>query len=228
MNRPTLGALLAVSVVACTKAQNPSGSAAPTAVPAPAQAPAQAPAPAPAGPLAIGGAMLMKDTQMKNVDGQLLSIQSVKQDKGTLVIFSCNHCPYVKAWEDRMIAIGNEAMENGIGVISINANDPKNRPEDGFEQMQVRAREKGMKFPYVVDETSGVARAYGATKTPEVFLFDAEDRLVYHGAIDDNSEDAAAVKTPYLRQAVEAVLAGQPVPMAETKALGCGIKFRGA
>lgn len=183
---------------------------------------------APQEPLAIGGNMLMQDTQMKSVDGSMVSIQSASKDKGTLVIFSCNHCPYVKAWEDRLVAIGNEAMEKGIGTIVINSNDPSRNAEDGFEAMQTRAKEKGMKFPYVVDATSELARAYGASKTPEVFLFDASKKLVYHGAIDDNSESAEAVKTPYLRQAIDAMLAGQPVPMAETKALGCGIKFRGA
>jgi thioredoxin-related protein len=204
------GTALLTSVVACTK-----------------------PAPPPAadvaeGMLAIGGNMLMKETQMKNVDGAMVSIRAAGKDKGTLVIFSCNHCPYVKAWEDRIVAIGNEALDKGIGTIAINSNDPANNAEDGFEAMMTRAQEKGMKFPYVVDETSAVAKAYGATKTPEVYLFDAGGKLVYHGAIDDNSESADAVKAPYLRQAIEALLAGQPVPMAETKALGCGIKFRGA
>ncbi len=219
--------LWAAAAVACTKTQSPGAEQKPQAAVVSPAAPS-ASAPSADGPLAIGGTMQLPDNQMRNVDGQMVSIRSVKKDKGTLVIFSCNHCPYVKAWEERIVEIGNEAMDKGIGTIAINSNDPNNRPEDSFEQMQARARDKGMKFPYVVDETSGVARAYGATKTPEVFLFDANDKLVYHGAIDDNSEDASGVKTPYLRQALEAVLTGQPVPMAETKALGCGIKFRGA
>lgn len=229
MNTRWIGLGLTVSMLACTKTQTaPSATERPPepATSAPAQKPATA-APS-AGPLAIGGAMQMKDTLMKNVDGAMVSIQSVKKEKGTLVIFTCNHCPYVKAWEDRIVALGNHALESGVGVIAINSNDPNSRPEDGYEEMQLRAREKGMKFAYAVDETSDVARAYGATKTPEVFLFDAADALVYHGAIDDNSESEAAVKTPYLRQALEALVVGQPVPLSQTKALGCSIKFRGA
>jgi peroxiredoxin len=223
MKHSILAAALLAASVACTKPTTP----APAKVEAPSPAPAPTPQ-APAESFAIGREMLMKDTEMKNVDGTMVSIQSAAKEKGTLVIFSCNHCPYVIAWEDRLVAMGNEALEKGIGTIAINSNDPNRQSEDSFEAMKTRAAAKGMKFPYVVDETSAVARAYGASKTPEVYLFDAGGKLVYHGAIDDNAEDAAAVKTPYLRQAIDAMLAGQPIPMAETKALGCSIKFRGA
>ena len=176
--------------------------------------------------LATGEALPMKDTVLHNVDGKDVTIAQIAGEKGTLVIFTCNHCPFAKAWESRIVALGNAARTRGVGVIAINSNDPKVAPDDGFESMQQRAKEKGFQFPYAVDDTSNVARAFGATRTPEAFLFDASGKLVYHGAIDDNSEDAAAVQSHYLGDAVEALVAGKPLTLAETKALGCTIKFR--
>lgn len=176
--------------------------------------------------LAIGMAAPMADVKMKNIAGDSLSIADAKGPKGTLVIFTCNHCPYVKAWEDRIAALGNQAKQDGLGVIAINSNDPSSHAEDGFDEMVTRAKEKGMNFAYVVDDTSGVARAFGATRTPEAFLFDANGKLAYHGAIDDNAEDAAAVKSHYLADAIGAVVAGKLPANKETKAVGCGIKFR--
>lgn len=180
-----------------------------------------------AGALALGEAAPKSDVPMKNVDGRELSIASVKGAKGTLVLFTCNHCPWVKAWEGRMVQIAAGARKRGIGVIAINPNDPAAYPEDSYENMQKRAKEHGYGFPYVVDSTSDVARAFGATHTPEAFLFDARGTLVYHGAIDDNARQPAQVKARYLSDAVKGVAAGKPVPVAETKALGCSIKFRG-
>jgi peroxiredoxin len=175
--------------------------------------------------LKTGEAMRQATVKMKNVDGRDLSIADVTGKNGTLVIFSCNHCPFVKSWEGRIAAIGNEYLDKGIGVIVINANDPAAFAEDRFEEMQRRAKTLGFRFPYVVDATSEVARAFGATKTPEVFLFDAAGRLVYHGAVDDN-KSGTDIEKPYLRDALEALLAGKPVAVAETKFMGCAIKFR--
>jgi peroxiredoxin len=182
---------------------------------------------APAG-LAIGDAAPMTDVKMKNVDGRELTIGGVKGAKGTLVVFSCNHCPWAKAWEGRIVELGNAYPKRGIGVIVINSNDPTAYEEDAYPAMQQRARQRGMKYPYVVDATSGVARAYGATRTPEAFLFDAKGRLVYHGTVDDNAHEPDKVAHRYLRDALEAVVAGQELTVKETKALGCSIKFRGA
>jgi len=178
------------------------------------------------GPLPIGATIPMLDVAMKNVDGKELNLKSVVQPAGTLVVFTCNHCPFAKRWESRIIELGNAYAAQGIGVVAINANDPKAYPDDSFEAMQVRAKEKGMEFPYVVDATSNVARAFGATKTPEAFLFDKNGKLVYHGAIDDNGEEPSKVENRYLKLALEAVLAGNEVPVKETKSIGCGIKFR--
>jgi peroxiredoxin len=176
--------------------------------------------------LAIGEGIPSKDHKLKNVDGKEITLAEKAGEKGTLVVFTCNHCPYVKAWEDRIAALGNEYGKKGIGVVAINSNNPAKNADDGFEGMQQRAKDKKLDFPYAVDETSGVAKAFGATKTPEVFLFDAQGKLAYHGAVDDNSESAEGVKAHYLKDALDAVIAGKPASPAETKALGCGIKFR--
>lgn len=176
--------------------------------------------------LAIGGAIPMLDQKMKNVDGKEVAVADVKGAKGTLVIFTCNACPYAKAWEDRIVALGNEYKSKGIGVIAVNANDPGKVAEDGYDQMKTRSQEKKFGFPYVVDDTSNVARAYGATRTPEAFLFDAQGKLVYHGTIDDNSADPGKVSSRYLSDALAAVSSGKEVAVKETKAMGCGIKFR--
>ena len=180
-----------------------------------------------AGALALGATASRADVGMKNVDGREVTIASAKGPRGTLVLFTCNHCPWVKAWEERTVAIGNRARRQGLGVVAINANDPGAYPEDSYENMRTRARERHVEYPYVVDATSDVARAFGATHTPEAFLFDRAGRLVYHGTIDDNARDPAHVKARYLSDAVDAVVAGRPVPVAETKSLGCSIKFRG-
>jgi len=181
----------------------------------------------PAFALALGEAPPKSDVGMKNVDGKDLTIADVKGSQGTLVLFTCNHCPWVKAWEDRMVKIAADAKKRGIGVIAINPNDPQGYPEDSYDNMQKRAKDKHYGFPYVVDATSDVARAFGATHTPEAFLFDAEGKLVYHGAIDDNARQPKQVKSRFLADAVGAVAAGKPVALSETKSLGCSIKFRG-
>jgi hypothetical protein len=179
------------------------------------------------GGLALGAKAPMAKTKMKNVDGKQLSIADVAAGKsGTLVIFTCNHCPFAKDWEQRIVELGNDYSKRGIGVLLVNANDPKTHAEDGFEEMQTRAKTRGMKIPYVVDETSGVARAFGASVTPEAFLFDKGGKLVYHGAVDDNRKQPDKVQARYLKDALDAVLAGKPPAVPETKSLGCGIKFR--
>ncbi len=175
--------------------------------------------------LSFGDTWPMGEVALKDVSGKMVKVDDVAGEKGTLVIFTCNHCPYVKAWDDRITALGNAYVEKGIGVVSINSNDPGVKGEDSFEEMVKRSKALGLNFPYVVDEGSKLALAFGAKKTPEIYLFDAERRLVYTGAVDDNSQDASKVTKTHLRDALEAVLAGkQPDPRA-TKALGCTIKF---
>jgi peroxiredoxin len=178
------------------------------------------------GALSIGAGIPMADVKMKSVDGKELSLADVKQAQGTLVVFTCNHCPFAKMWETRIVELGNAYAAKGVGVVAVNANDPKVAEEDSFEVMQQRAKDRGMQFPYVVDATSNLARAFGATKTPEAFLFDKDGKLVYHGTIDDNGQEAAKVEKPYLKDALDAVVAGKDVAVKETKSIGCGIKFR--
>jgi peroxiredoxin len=176
--------------------------------------------------LEIGDKAPMSSVKMRNVDGRELSLAESAGPKGLLVVFTCNHCPWARAWEERIVALGNAGRGQGIGVLAVNSNDTAGYPEDGYEQMQARAKEKGYEFPYVVDATSGVARAFGATRTPEAYLFDAQGRLVYTGAIDDNAKDPDAVKAHYLKDALDAIAGARPVALAKTKALGCSIKLR--
>jgi peroxiredoxin len=176
--------------------------------------------------IAIGDAAPMADEAMKNVDGKDVTIAGLKGTKGTLVVFTCNHCPWAKAWETRIVELGNTYRKKGIGVIAINSNDPDAYPEDSFAEMQTRAKQRKIAYPYVVDASSNVARAFGASHTPEAFVFDASGKLVYHGGIDDNAKEPNKVTQRWLRDALSAVSAGKPVAMAETKAFGCGIKFR--
>jgi peroxiredoxin len=176
--------------------------------------------------LAIGASIPMADVPMKGVDGKNVTIADVAGKKGTLVVFSCNACPWAMAWEERITAAGNTYTKKGVGVIVINPNDPAKVADDGYEGMKKRAKKLGIKFPYVVDATSDVARAFGATRTPEAFLFDAQGTLVYHGTIDDNAKQPDQVTKRYLEDALQAVSSGQEVSVKETKALGCSIKFR--
>jgi thioredoxin-related protein len=164
------------------------------------------------------------DVKMQCVDGKERSIADVKGAKGTLVIFSCLHCPYAKAWDARIVKLSNACQKDGIGVIMINPNDPK-VAGDTFEAMQKHAKAAGYEFPYAVDATSDIARAFKAGKTPQVFLYDKDGNLVYTGAVDDNSK-AGKEKEHYLKDAIDALLAGKEPKVKETKAVGCSIKFR--
>lgn len=160
------------------------------------------------------------------VDGKTYSTADFADKEALAVIFSCNHCPYVKAWEDRMVEIQRDYRDKGIEFLVISSNDPAKYPEDSFDQMKVRAADKGFNFPYLYDETQEIAHAYGAERTPEVFLFDKAGTLRYHGAIDDNFEDPAAVQSHYLREALDAVLADEAPATPATKPVGCTIKWK--
>ena len=175
--------------------------------------------------LALGAEARATDLEMKGTDGKMYTLDSVRGEKGTLVIFSCNSCPWAVKWESRVASIGNAYRGRGFGVIVINPNDPARVAEDSFDEMVTRAKTLSYGFPYVVDPESQVARAFGASRTPEVFLFNAKGKLAYHGAIDDNASDANAVEAAYLKDALNALLAGKDISISETKALGCSIKF---
>lgn len=173
--------------------------------------------------ISIGDPMVDTDVKMKNVDGSMLSLDDIKGEKGTLVIFSSYHCPFVIGWQDVMVELGNTYIKKGIGVVFINSNDPA-VAGDTFEKMQEMAREEKYGFPFVVDATSGVAKNFGALKTPDVFLFDAGGKLVYQGAVGDGGRKPGG--DIWLEDALDALLAGEKIDPAQTKAVGCSIKFR--
>jgi peroxiredoxin len=163
---------------------------------------------------------------LPGVDDKQHDLADYSDREATAIIFSCNHCPYVRAWEDRMIQVQHDYANRGVQLVAINANDAERYPDDSFPRMKERAQEKGFNFPYLYDATQGAARAYGAERTPEVFLFDKKGFLRYHGAIDDNFEDPGAVQHHYLREALEAVLSGQDPPVTESRPVGCTIKWK--
>jgi peroxiredoxin len=142
------------------------------------------------------------------------------------VIFSCNHCPYVRAWEDRMVDIQADYANKDVQILAINANDARTYPADSYSNMKRRVEEKGFNFPYLRDETQDVAKMFGAERTPEVFLFNTDAVLSYHGAIDDNYDEPDMVKEHYLRDALDALVSGKNPDPAETKPVGCTIKWK--
>lgn len=169
------------------------------------------------------------DFSLKNVNGKMVSMTDYKDAKGFIVVFTCNHCPFSKKYEDRINALNKKYEKSGYPVIAINPNDASQYPEDDFQGMRVRAREKQFTFPYLHDETQEVARKYGATKTPDVFILKKEGKdliVKYTGAIDDNSDSEKNVTDKYVENAVDALLAGKPIANTATKAVGCSIKWK--
>lgn len=166
------------------------------------------------------------DFKLKNVDGKMISLADYKTAKGFIVIFDCNTCPYSKAYNQRIIDLNEKYAAKGVPVIAINANDPSRSSGDSFDEMVRIARKKGYTFPYLVDETQEVAKAYGATNTPHVFVLSGDLKVVYIGTIDDNSRKAEAVTKRYVEDAVDALLAGKTPAVTKTKAIGCGIKWK--
>ena len=164
--------------------------------------------------------------KLLGVDGKEHSLDDYKSKNAVVVIFTCNHCPYARAWEDRIVQIQADYGIKGVQLVAINANDASKYPEDSFPKMKERAQEKSFNFPYLHDETQKVARTYGAERTPEIFLFGKNSVLRYHGAVDDNYDDPKAVKEHYLRKAIDLVLAGKPIAMEQTKPVGCTIKWK--
>jgi thioredoxin-related protein len=176
--------------------------------------------------LELDSEMPLADVKMMDVSGEKLSLKDVSGPKGTVVIFSCNTCPWVDAWEDRYVQLASTFVPKGVGFIAVNSNETYRKKGDGYTDMQARAKEKKYNFYYVLDEESQLARAFGATRTPHVFIFNAEGKLIYHGAIDDNAKNPSKVEDAYVANALDASLAGKDVAVASTKSLGCTIKFK--
>jgi peroxiredoxin len=170
---------------------------------------------------------IASDFKLKNTDGNYVSLSNYRDARGFIIIFTCNHCPYAKAYQDRIMDIDDRYRPLGYPVIAINPNDPDLVPEDSYENMVMLAQEKDFSFPYLFDEKQEVYRKYGAKRTPHVFLLEKNDKQLivrYIGAIDDNYEDPSLVKTPYLADAVDALISGMTPKVPFTKAIGCSIK----
>jgi peroxiredoxin len=162
-----------------------------------------------------------------DVSGQMLAWKDVAGVDGTVVMFICNHCPFVKHVADHLARLGHEYMPRGIGFVAISSNDVSTHPADSPEQMVHEAEQRGYPFPYLYDETQEVAKAYRAACTPDFYLFDGDAKLVYRGQLDaSRPESGIPVTAADLRGAMEAVLAGTPVPAAQTPSIGCNIKWK--
>ncbi|TDR23078.1 thioredoxin family protein [Flavobacterium cheniae] len=166
------------------------------------------------------------DFKLKSVDNKMYSMADYKDAKGFIVVFTCNHCPFAVKYEDRIIDLAKKYKSKGYILLAINPNDPAAQPDDSFELMQKRAKEKKFTFPYLFDEGQKIYPQYGATKTPHVFLLDKNLVVKYIGAIDDNVEDASQVKEKYLENAIAALEKGEEPTPNTTKAIGCSIKVK--
>jgi peroxiredoxin len=162
---------------------------------------------------------------LPGVDGRNHTLDEYADATILVLVQSCNHCPYVLAWEGRIDALAREYADRGVRFVAVNSNDAEAYPADSFDAMVEHAREARYSFDYLYDESQEVARALGSERTPEAFVFDADRRLVYHGAVDDNREEAD-VTTSYLRGALDAALAGEAPAIADTAPVGCTVKWR--
>lgn len=176
------------------------------------------------GPLPIGSEMPKATLKMKDVSGKDISMKDALKDKGVLVMFSCNTCPYVIKNQLRTTAISDYALKMNVGVIILNSNEAQRNDEDSFDDMKAYAKEQKYNWSYVVDKNHVVADAFGANRTPECFLFDNDLKLVYHGAIDDNPSDASSVKRNHLKEAINEMIAGNDISVKESRSVGCTIK----
>ena len=175
--------------------------------------------------LKIGSPMPKTDHILNDISGKNMTLNDAKGELGTLVIFSCNTCPWVIRWEDRYVSIADRYIPKGIGMIAVNSNASRFQGGDSIEEMIKHANENNYNFPYAQDPGSKLAYAFGATKTPHIYLFDKNDLLVYRGAIDDNARDASSVDEAFLANAIDQLLASKPIKKVTSKAIGCSIKF---
>lgn len=174
--------------------------------------------------LSIGDPLPLSEKKMKDISGKDISLKEAAGAKGLLVMFSCNSCPFVIKNQSRTRQVCQLAQSKNIGVILINSNEARRNDDDSFEAMQSYAKEQGYTWLYALDYKHEIADAFGANRTPEVFLFDANLKLSYHGAIDDNPSDAKEVKREHLKVAIEEMTTGKEVTMKETRSIGCTIK----
>lgn len=166
------------------------------------------------------------DFNLKSVDGKFYSMDFFSSSNILIIVFSCNHCPYVQAYEDRIKEIQTDYASKGVKIVAINSNDQSQYEDDSFEAMIERARTKVFNFPYLRDEEQTVAKEFDATHTPEIFVFDKNRKLVYHGKIDDNWKEEDKVKNKYLREALDELIDGKEISVPETFSIGCTIKWK--
>lgn len=174
--------------------------------------------------LKIGDAAPMTDHAVTDVSGKSMTLAEAAGPNGLIVMFSCNTCPWVAKWEDRYNSLAAHAGDNGIGLIALNPNERIRDRGESMDDMKKRAQKSGYTFPYALDKDHMLADAFGATRTPEIFLFDSNMNLVYHGAIDDNANDANAVEEDYTVVAIDELISGSGIKTSETRSLGCTIK----
>jgi peroxiredoxin len=175
-------------------------------------------------PIELGASLPMSDVKMKDVSGKEISLKEASTKKGLLVMFSCNTCPYVIKNQERTKEVFEYARKNGLGVVIVNSNENLRDGDDSYEAMKAYAKEQGYEWNYVVDVDSKIANAFGATRTPENFLFDSDGKLVYHGAIDDNPSDATKVTRNHLKEAINEMTAGKEITVKQSRSVGCSIK----
>ncbi|HPG10740.1 MAG TPA: thioredoxin family protein [Chitinophagaceae bacterium] len=175
-------------------------------------------------PLPIGSPMPNPQLKMKSTSGSMVSFADAKKENGLLVMFSCNTCPYVIKNQERTREVCAYALKNNIGVVILNPNEANRDNQDSYSAMQEYATDNGYKWDYLVDENSVMADAFGANRTPECYLFDNDNKLVYHGAIDDNPSNASAVNRQHLKVAMDEMKGGSDISVKESKSVGCSIK----
>lgn len=166
------------------------------------------------------------ELSLPGVDGKDCALASFKDKKVVVVVFTCNHCPYAQAYEDRLVSLQRDYADKGVQLIAVNANDAAGYPEDSFDNMVRRAQKKNFNFPYLRDENQRIARSYGAEYTPEVFVLNGKFEVRYIGRIDDNWQHPDKVRSHDLRDAINAVLAHKKVENPVTHAIGCTIKWK--
>ena len=166
-----------------------------------------------------------KPFSLRGTDGKTYSLEQFKNAQAFVIIFLCNHCPYVKAVEDRIGKLASEFQSRNVQFLGICSNDQNDYPEDSTENLVAQAARAGFAFPYLIDETQEVAKNYGAVCTPDFFVFDSAKKLQYRGRLDDSWKDAAKVTSEDLKKALEAIVAGNPVSKNQLPAMGCSIKW---
>lgn len=175
--------------------------------------------------LPLGSNIPLADNELQEIDGNTITLNGSMGESGLLIIFSCNTCPWVKAWNDRYVSITKKYQPLGINVVALNSNEADRDGDESLSAMRKFGKKNDYNFSYAVDKNSELASAFGASRTPHIYLFNAQGVLVYRGAIDDNARDVEAVKEPYLATAIDQLLAGEEISTTSTKALGCSIKF---